>query len=174
MPGTYLPTTQLWDVSEIYSTPDIDPGMKELLVRMYQNLNLMALSINFKENGVYDTQEFVSGQQFFPSPLLSSSSSIQPTPRQTERVVVDFGALPNSAAKSVAHGIDFSSDIAGTRVYACSTKVSLPKRIIPLPSTVSGDSIELYIDKDYVVITTHSDMTAYTITYVVIETLKQL
>jgi hypothetical protein len=35
--GMFIPTTQVWDVSEIYSTEVTSPAFKELLVRLYQN-----------------------------------------------------------------------------------------------------------------------------------------
>ena len=49
-PGLYIPTTSVWDVSEIYSTDVTKPEFKELLVRMYQNLNNMAMATNNKDS----------------------------------------------------------------------------------------------------------------------------
>ena len=66
--GTFIPTTQVWDVTEIKEVDVTKPEFKELLVRMYQNLNTMALTINNKESSFYDTQETVKGQAFFSNP----------------------------------------------------------------------------------------------------------
>ena len=43
--GTQLPTTYIWDVSQIQNL-NISSDFKELLIRLYQNLNTMANVIN--------------------------------------------------------------------------------------------------------------------------------
>ena len=39
-----LPTTNVWDPSQIYETEGLTEPLQELLVRLYQNLNQMALA----------------------------------------------------------------------------------------------------------------------------------
>ena len=64
--GLYVPTTDVWEVSRIQ---DIDVNSEEfklLLVRLYQNINVIALALNQKDSAIYYPSEFVDGQTFFP------------------------------------------------------------------------------------------------------------
>lgn len=167
--GLFIPSTQVWDVSEI-----TDKNQKELVVRLYQNINTAALAINKKDSGFYDTSEFVNGQVFFPNPTVAAGTN--PTERQVYRKVVNFGALPDTAAKSVAHGLTIAAGSAYsfTRIYGtASNPAALTFIPIPYASSVAGSIIELSVTSTNVVITTASNLTAYTICYVVLEYLKQ-
>ena len=171
--GSFIPTTSVWDVTSIYQTEGITPELKELLVRLYQNLNNMAVSTNLKDAGYYNTQEFVNGQQFFPNPANSSQTAVQPDFRSVFRMIVNFGALPNAGTKSVAHGIAMTSSFSFTRIYATATNPTTPKFIpIPYASNSANSSVEINVDGTNVNITTAANLTAYTITYVILEYLK--
>ena len=169
--GAFIPTTSVWDVSEIYSTEVSSPEFKELLVRLYQNLNTMAMGVNNRDAGFYDTSEFVCGQMFFPDPSLTSASEVTPTFRNVFRKVVNFGALPDTASKNVAHGITTTVNTSFTRMYGVAT---LPDAT---PATFSSlaipnAEITLELDGTNVTIATTTDLTAYTTTYVVLEYIK--
>ena len=173
--GSFIPTTQVWDVSEIYKTEVTSPEFKELLVRLYQNLNGMALSVNGRDAGMYDKTEFVNGQTFFPAAGTSSRTSSAPNQRQVYRKVIDFGALPNAAAKTVAHGLTIAagSGYSFTRIYgAASNPAGLLYIPIPYASPVLLNNIELSVSNVNVTITTGIDRTAFTTCYVVLEYLK--
>lgn len=172
--GYFIPTTFSWEIEAVRNTPT-DPQLKELIVKLYQHLNIMALAINAKDTGYYPLSEFVNGQQFFPNPALSASTPQSPTPRQVFRTVVNLGALPNAATKSVAHNIIIQAGYTLTRLYAAASKADASSMIpIPYSSTVSAaNNIELNIDTTNVNITTGIDQTAYTTCYVIIEMLKQ-
>jgi len=171
--GAYIPTTTVMDVSEIYSTEVTSPEFKELLVRLYQNFNNLALAMNVKDTAIYDTEEFVSGRTFFPDPALDSTSTTAPAQRQTYRKVISFGALPNAATKTVAHGITIDANTTFTRIYGTSSD---PAGLIyvPLPysSTTLNENINLFVDNTNVSITAGINATAFTITYVVLEYMK--
>lgn len=171
--GSFLPTTQVWDVSEIYQTDVTSPQFKELLVRLYQNLNQQALVTNGKDTGIYHTEEFVSGQVFFSDPLLDSSTPDRAVQRQGLRKVINFGALPNTSTKSVKHNITLQESVTFTRIYGTSSDTT-NKLYIPLPYSSSTliNNIELWVEGDYVKITTAADWSACTKTYVVLEFLK--
>lgn len=168
--GLFIPTTNVWDVSEIYSIDVTSEAFKELLVRLYQNINNIALAVNLKDSGYYVTQEFVNGQAYFPNPDLNSTTAIAATLRQVYRKVVNFGVLPDTTTKSVPHGITCTTATSFTRIYACATD-PMGFNYIPIPyaSNSAGDSIELNVDGTNVNITTGSDRTNFTITYVVLE-----
>lgn len=172
--GSFVPTTNIWDVSLLYQTDVNSPEFKELLVRLYQNVNNIAIALNTKDTGYYTTQEFVNGQLYFPNPALNSSTPTVATFRQVFRTTVNFGALPNAATKSVPHNIGVTDAFTCTRIFAGASDVSR-KSFIPLPyvDAVGGNNIQLDVDATNVNITTTSDRTNYTVCYVVVEYIKQ-
>ncbi|HTJ49060.1 MAG TPA: hypothetical protein VL443_06355 [Cyclobacteriaceae bacterium] len=168
--GAFLQTTQVWDVAQIQELDVKSPEFKELLVRMYQQINNIVLVLNIKDTGQYQLSEFVNGQVFFSNPALSSGTAQYPQDRQVIRKVINFGALPNTATKSVAHGITCTSTTTFTRIYGCASDVT-GKNYIPLPyaSPTLANNIELNLDATNVNITTGSNRINFTITYVVVE-----
>jgi hypothetical protein len=173
--GSFIPTNYVWDVAQVYSTDVTSPEFKELLVRMYQNVNNMILALNLKDTGIYNTSPFINSQVFFPNPSLNSSTSQLPEFRQVYRTVINFGALPNAAIKSVPHTIICTSNTTFTRIYGTASKTTAPFSYIPIPYssvTAVADNIELYVDAANVNIATASDYSAYTTTYVILEYLQ--
>lgn len=172
--GAFVPTTNIWDVSIIESVDVNSPEFKELLVRLYQNINLLSLSVNIRDAGYYSQTEFVNGQLYFPNPNLSSSTPNEPIFRQVFRLTINFGALPNTATKSVAHNLAVSDAYTFTRIYGCASD-TIAFNYIPLPysSATLADNIELSVNATDVVVTTAADWSAYTTTYIVIEYIKQ-
>jgi hypothetical protein len=166
--GAFIPTTNVWDVTEIQNL-DLDPGLRELLVRLYQNLNRMSLLINLKDTGYYVTFETINSQMWTPAGPVATNNYIPDF-----RIVVNFGTLPNTATKSVAHGLQgISGTWSFTRIYAtASDPIGLTYIPIPYASPVLANNIELNVDATNVNITTGSDRTNYTICYVVLEYLK--
>lgn len=174
--GYFIPTTQSYDVQEIYQTEVTSPKFKELMVRLYQNLNNVSQAVNQRGSGLYNTQEFASGETFFPSPANSSATTTSAQPRPVFRMVINMlptGTLPNTNTLTVAHGLTFTSAITATRIYGAATNAA-GTSLIPLPyaSPVLADNIELYVDATNVYIKTGSDRTGYTKCYVVLEYLK--
>jgi hypothetical protein len=174
--GTFIPTTQVWDVSEIKNIDVTKPEFKELLVRLYQNLNSMAVAINNKESSFYDVQETVKGQSFFANP---SATTAHPESRQTYNKLINFGALPNTGTKTYPHGISIKRGYTFTRIYGCATQQTntnpvLAFESVPLPysSPVLADNIALYVDATTVGVITGANWSTYTDTYIILEYLK--
>lgn len=169
--GAFVPSTQVWDVNQIYQTNVEDPeALRELLVRMYQNLNLMANVLNVKDSGMYQITEFVNGQLFFINPAYNSSTTVQPTLRQVFRKVINFGALPNTATKSVAHGITCTTSTTFTRIYGAASNTTGFKYIpLPYADAAGVDNIQLDVDATNVNVTTASNKTAFNVTYIILE-----
>ncbi len=167
-----VPTTDVWDVTPVYEL-NLDDKFEDLLVRLYQNLNNMSLSINVRDAGYYDTMEFLNSQVYFPNPTLNSGTSTTPTYRSVFRKVVNFGALPNAGAKSVAHGITCTQATSFTRIYgAASDPVNFLYIPLPYASPVLANNISIDVDATNVTITTGSNRTAFTICYVILEYLQ--
>jgi len=177
--GSFVPLTNIWDVQRLQEVDVKSEEFKELLVRLYQNINNICLALNIKDVGYYTLSEFLNGQLFFPNPSLSSSTSQSPTYRQVFRTVVNFGALPNAGAKSVAHNIPITpatpTTYSFTRIYGAASNGATQTSFIPLPfsSSTLNQNIKLEVTNTNVVITTAIDYSSYTNTYVVLEYLKQ-
>ncbi len=171
--GSYTPTTNVWDVSEVQNININSPEFKELLVRLYQNLNLMNLNINIADKGIYDIQEFLNGQQWFPDPTTNSSTANSPQYRTPLRKVINMGALTNTGTTSQLHGITVTNTLRWTRMYGVATapgtvNPALNGISIPYVSTL-GSIVELNVTSTRVNVITNDDKTAFTECYVVLE-----
>lgn len=165
--GLYLPTNFIWDINLLQDTKLDSPQFKELLVRLYQNINSMCLAINLKDSAYYTQEEFLNGQVFFPNPSANRGQ------RQAFRTTINFGQLPNNGVISIAHNINIGAPFSFTRIYGAASNQT-GNSYIPLPYASSNgtDNIQLDVDATNVSITTTADYSAYTITYVVLEYLK--
>ncbi len=170
--GAFVSSTNVWDVNELYQTEVTSPAFKELLVRLYQNLNNMSVLLNMKDTGYYDQFEFVNSQLYFPNPAATPNSN-QQVYRQVYRLTINFGALPNTAIKSVPHNLTPNSGWSFTRIYGTATD-PVGFNYIPLPyaAILLANNIELYVDAVNVNISTAANYTAFTVTYVVLEYIK--
>ena len=157
--GLYIPNNYVWDVQQIQQADVNSPEFKELLIRLYQNINSMCIALNLKESGYYNTLEFVNGQMWFPNPANNSSTPVS----------------PNNTTTKKKHYIPINPAFSGTRIYATATD-PVGLTMIPLPYVdVTGSgaaNVQLNIDDTYVYITTTANLSNYTICYVVIEYLK--
>lgn len=167
--GFFVPTTNVWDVTELQDIDVTSPQFKELLVRLYQNINNISISLNAKDTGYYIDQEFVNGQNFF-NPLSTNPLDV----RTAFRKLIDFGALPNAGTKTVPHGITVDSNLTWTRIYGTATD-PIALLGIPLPyASATGQDIELSVDAVNVIVTTTSNRTGFTRCYIVLEYLKNI
>lgn len=172
-PGMMLPTTNVWDVSQLYDIDINSEEFRELLVRLYQNINNIALAVNLKDTGYYTLQEFLNSQAFFPNPSLSSLTPQNPVFRQAFRKVINFGVLPNAGTKTVAHNINITDGYSFTRIYAtASDQIGFNYIPIPYASPTDTDNIELSVDATNVTIITGSNRSNFTICYVILEYIK--
>lgn len=171
--GLFLPTTDVFDTQLIYELDINSTEFKEFLVRLRQSINDLALAVNLKDSALYYDQEFVNGQVLFPDPALNSTTSLAPTPRQMFRFVVNFGALPNTAIKSVAHNLTPTTEWTFTRIYGASSDVTAMSYIpLPYASTVLANNIELNVDATSVNVTTAANYSSYSTTYIILEYIK--
>lgn len=168
--GAFVPTTDVFDVLNDNINLSGEEG-KLFLVRLRQSVNNMALVTNIKDSGYYLPAEFVNGQLYFPNPdpAITAPAAKNAVYRQVYRMVVNFGALPNTATKSVAHNIpNISADFTFTRMYGAASKPTVAYSYLPIPNS----DITLSADATNVNVTTVANLTAYTRTYIVLEYLK--
>lgn len=169
--GAFLQTTQDWDTAQLEQVDVKSPEFKELLLRLYQQINNIVNVLNIKDTGMYQLSEFVNGQLFFSNPALSSATAQYPEDRQVLRKVLLWDtALPNAGTATMAHGITCTTKTSFTRIYGCSTD-PVGRNYIPLPyaSPTLVNNIELKVDATNVTIITGSNRTAFTITYIILE-----
>ena len=108
-----------------------------------------------------------------------NSSLVSPSGKQIEvgnavydifKVLIDFGALPNTTSKSVAHTLSTSSTF---RLFSLSLSASDPSTpsyfSLAYYSLNSGDDIRLNIDATNVIVDTNSDYSGFTNSIVQIE-----
>jgi hypothetical protein len=173
-PGNYIQTTFDYDVQKLATLEVNSKEFKELLVRMYQSINKVAIALNDKVAGYHPLTEFVTGAKFFPTTTLSTSGVINL--RQEFIKVVDFGPLPDTINKPIPHGITIDANVTFTHIYATATKPTAPFEFIPIPYVFvggpAGGDIELWVDTLNVNIQTTSNMSAYTRCYVILKYLK--
>jgi hypothetical protein len=150
-----------------YIIPE-EQSEKDYKLREY--LNNIATAVNTKDSGIYDAVETITGQLFLP--VFSSNTGANANYRSVFRKVVNFGSLPNTATKSVAHGITFSNDFSVTKLYAAATNPGTSWIPIPYASPTLANNIELNCDSNNVNIITGSNRTAFTRCFVVIEFIK--
>lgn len=169
--GAFIPTTDIFDIGHIDPKK---PEFRELFVRLHQTVNDIALRLNISDAGYYVQEEFICGQVYFPNPALDDTTPQAPTYRQVFRKVINFGALPNTATKTVAHGIAPDSTFTFTRIYgAASDTTGLVYLPLPFASPTLAENIKLFADVTNVSITTGNNRAAYDVTYVVLEYIKQ-
>ncbi len=169
--GSFVATTNVWDVSQILQVDVNTPEFKQLLVRLYQNINDIVNILNKKDTGMYNNAfEIVNGQLWFSNPNNNSSTAANPSLRQVFRTVVNFGALPNTGTTSVPHNITVTAATTFTRIYGTSSDTT-DLDYIPLPyASASGTTnVELYVDNTNVNIITASDRSSFNITYIILE-----
>lgn len=125
---------------------------------IYQSI---ASATNNKVGGLYVPQEKINSEQYFVSTDPQSFKIVY-------RMVVDFGTLPNTATKSVAHNIpNWDSNFRLTSSWGAATDPT-GLQALPIPNA----DITLRIDATNVNVTTISNLTAYTSTTIVIEYTK--
>jgi len=153
--GAFLNTTQVWDVSNVYAVENISPQLKELLVRMYQNLNIMAQVINVKTTGQFPLMETVDSNTWFPNPLNNSSTAAAPEERQEMQKTFYLTSLA-----TFNHGITVTPNTTFTAFRGMANDtVGNNYYPLPWPSAAGLTNIEIKVNATQVVITNNSGIT---------------
>lgn len=174
--SNFLPTSQVWDISELKEMSVTSPEFKNLITKLYQDLNTNTTALNDKVIGLYDTREYACGKTYFSAPTVGGASTQATTPylRTVYRKVIDFGALPDIAVKTAAHGITLTSSLFFTKIYGTSAD-PVTNTYIPLPYAdpwAFANGVELWVVGANVSIKTGSLRSAFTKTYITLEYIK--
>jgi len=159
---------------ENYILPDA--FSEEFIVKLREYLNTISINNNTKDSAFYITDELASGGLFIPT--FGNTKAQNATYRAMYRKVIEFGALPNTATKSVAHGITTTENYSFIKIYGGATDpgVSTITSTLPLPfaSPTLNENIKVDVDATNVNITTGIDRTAYTRSYIILEYIKEV
>lgn len=168
--GAYVSTTNVWDLQQIQTVDVNSQEFKELLVRLYQNINNICIVLNIKDTGMYPITEYVNGQLWFPNPANSSATTAAANPiqRQVLRKVINFGAV-GAGANAINHNIPVNAAYTFTRIYGTASNTT-SKDYYPLPFASAGgaNNIELRVSATQVIITNNSGVT-FNFCYCVLE-----
>lgn len=140
---------------------------KDFLVKLSDLLSKLTTIVNLKTSGLHPLSEFITGETYFPGsgPVTRNIES-----RPVTCMTINFGALPDTNTKSVAHGITFDANTTFVESSIMSTSTSLLKSIsIPHASATAIDIVEFNIDNTNVSIKTGKDMTDYDKTIIVLK-----
>lgn len=142
---------------------EISEDPKEMRFDINDLYQTIASAVNNKIGGLYVLQEKINSQQYF------KVSNVQQY-RNIYRMVVNFGVLPNTGTKSVAHNISgWDSNFRLTCAYGASTD-PINLEAVPIPN----DNIFLKINSKDVIITTTANFDTFTDTTIVIEYAKEV
>lgn len=151
--GSYVPTTNIWDVSQLYEVSVNSPEFKELLVRLYQNVNNIALVLNTKSTGYYINEEFVSGKLFF-NPASNDPLLLRPGFIKT----INTGAL-GAGVTAINHDIVVTNTFLWMFISGAATNTGTLIGY-PLPfSGAAGNNIEISVTATQVLINNNSGVT---------------
>lgn len=161
--GSYVQTTSVWDVSILYDVEINSPEFRELIVRLYQQTNNIALSLNTKDSAFYVDQVFQTGQQWFnptdPDPLKL---------RPAFRKVINMGALA-AGANTVAHGLTLTgSTITFTKIQGAASNTAT-NNYVPLPHANGGATDIIVTVNATNVIVTNNSGSLFTNAYIILE-----
>lgn len=159
---------------QVYLFPEQYNEDFRLQLRKY--FNDIAIAVSAKENSFYLEDETPTAGLFIPIATPNSSANVKFRPMF--RVVVDFGALPNSTTKIVPHGITTTENFSIIRLNGVATEPGVSTLTealsIPMDGIPNNQRISLTMDDTNVIIETATNRTAFTRTFIVIEYIKEV
>jgi len=167
MPGTFLPPSRIPDPISRNDREFTKDELENMFLIIRNEIDDIIRVLNTKTTGSHELDEFITGSTYFPDPTLNSTTAVLPTPRPEYLTTVNFGTLPNTAAKAVAHGITFPSPntLKMVHIHASASDLVTPA-YIEIPASW------IAVDGTNVTITTPGNYTAYTECYVILKYIK--
>ena len=151
--GSFVPTTNVWDVAQLNDVNVNSPEFKELLVRLYQNINNISLVLNTKSTGYYINEEFVSSKLFY-NPASNNPQQLRPAFIKT----VNTGAL-GAGVTAINHNISVTSRFQWMFISGAATDSSTLVGY-PLPfASAAGTNIEVSVTATQILINNNSGVT---------------
>lgn len=167
--GSFVQQTPIFDVGRLYEIDVNSEEFKELIVRLYQQVNNVSLALNNKISGYYIEEEFVTGANYFnPNSTFDNQLELRPEFTKT----FNIGALPLGVLPPVAHGLAVTNTWQFTHIYGAATKNTAPFESYPIPyAGAAGSYISLNIDGTNIYLDNNSGI-AFTSCIVTLKYLK--
>lgn len=164
--GSFVQQTPIFDVSQLYQVEVTSPEFKELLVRLYQQVNNVSIVLNNKESSYYIQEEFANSKLFFPT-----TGTNQLDLRGAFRKVLFTNNLP-AGVTALNHAITIDANTSFVMIYGVAND-TIGFNYYPLPFASAGGAtnIELRATNTQVIITNNSGI-VFNVVYVVLEYLK--
>lgn len=142
---------------------------------LVEQLKKLATAVNSREIGFYLDQELLSGKAFIPGVNISTDGGSSQQFRTILRKVIDCGTLPNTALKTVPHGITIDANFTLIDLYGAATD---PTNLLSIDlghaAVTATNTVEIFLDSVNVVIITGSNRSTYTRSFVIIEYIQEL
>ncbi len=153
-------------IPDYSATPEKWEDARSFLVEQLKKISTL---MNDREIGFFLDIESLTGQSFVPS---TANNQVF---RSVFRYVVNFGILPNSTTKSVAHGLTVDDNFTIVNMYLAATDpVNFTGFSLQYYSLNASDSIRLNYDATNVNVITTQDYRAYTTSYIILEYLLEV
>lgn len=167
--GQFIPTTSVFDVGRLYQVDVDSQEFKELLVRLYQQVNNIALSSNNKKSGYYILEEFITSAIYFNPTSVPANDPLQLRPEF--RKTFNIGPLA-AGVTTVAHNLAITNTWQFTHIYgAASDNIGFNYYPIPYASPGGAANIAIRVDATNIIITNNSGVN-FTSCIVTLEYLK--
>jgi hypothetical protein len=168
--GAVLQTNFIWDVQQIQQVDVNSQEFKELLIRLYQNLNLMANVINAKDTAIYSLQPVIASNSWFANPANNSSTAAVADDRTEIRQTYLF-ALPTGTT-TIPHGITITKNTTFTFINgAANDTTGFNYYPLPWPSASGTTNISVVLNATNIVITNNSGI-SFNVCYLVVKFLQ--
>lgn len=162
--GSFVPTTNIWDVTELQEIDVNSDRFKELLVRLYQYINLIAVVLNAKESAYYIGQEF-NTSELYENPTSANIEDLRQGYRQ-------FNIIGPIGAGLTAFNHLLPVDAQWTWVYiggAATNSAGLTG--YPIPYANAAGDISVHVTGTQIIIDNQSGV-IFTQTYIILKYLK--
>lgn len=176
-PGLYLETSNLFDTRSLYEMDPNSQEFKEFIVKLTKTIDRITRALNLKETGIYAESEFVCGNVYPHNPALTLSTSQTASKRNSFRKFYTITTpLPNPGVTVnplvIPHGLTIDNNWSLIHIYgSANDQVNHIYRPLGYPSTLALP-IEIWVDVTNIYIRTLNNCSAYTLTYICLEFLK--
>ena len=165
--GLFVSTTDNYDITRLQGKDLGSVEFQQFIVKLMSRTNDIAITLNQKDSGIYQSGEFNTGQVLFTAPNIKSSIF-------RSRIIT--GQLPNAGTKTVAHGLTFDTNTTMVKIYGAASD-TVHTEYIPLPFVSVGGTfvvgnIQVYADATNIYITTTGNGSNFDKSYVIIEYVK--
>lgn len=156
--GMFVPTSIIYDAQRIKEVDINSSDFKQLLVRLYQSINIISLAINAREVGTYALEEFVIGNLYY-NPVAADTSALRPIFRTT----YNTGALGIGPNAGIPHGLPITATWQPVHIYGVAYDTA-NQVAWPMPNS----DITVWTDATNIVITNWSGI-IFDVSSIVIE-----